>query len=771
MKTALSHYILAVLTLLTAMSAIASCTKETAPPEEKSEEKTDIPEKQELQTPNEELILISAAEKAELLYFEKDGAGYVFHLAEEITVEEPAFQGDVISIENKYVYKVGDKYDKTMILFNDGVFVSFNKASDIRLSLKPKTRLYGYAGKQTQLDFTFAKGSYKLDATVTSVPGCDATVTIDNETLSGTVTMTITERMGKNSYQTVLTITDGTESKEFIINLEAYYLYARGTDLVLFTEEGGQKELARVLDTNIPFGLMNLTFSDPSWIDVREISKNEWAFVAGADGTANRHCDITVGVEGDAVTPVTLRAIQKDRNDYASYHVNDIAFLNALTEKADADGDGLVSLEEASALTELDIRDSGIKSIAGIECLKGLKRLYASGNDIEDAEMLRELPLLYWLDLAGNEHIRTVDVSGCSWYFEYFDAEPVASLDLVCYAGQNVLTRGYYDIADNLADWEFQNKSGDLTDRNGNRSRQWMIRDHSRLVPDNRTSDIDAPYTVCRMLRRHTRGTGNLPVFITIRTVLQQDVDDGSVDRYLDNMYRSIFNRVDFQYERNYELFDFIAVYEVQKDRYTDVERFFRRCHDIYQELYREDGGYSDDEYKWYPYVYSYQSPYDTEYPVIHDVNADVWNKKAWDKYFPLHFDHSHEGLYYTAIGNTSIIYSNSRLLKETKTIVTWDFGDNGRWGIVNSKRENAINTYFSRDNVCGIKMIGYSCLYHLDLIVATPQALWLEDARQLKIDYDGFLETWYSLSEHYRTKVRTDYTDSGPYAGWHSWN
>lgn len=765
------YYILAVITLLTAMSTIASCTKETAPPEEKTEEKTDIPEKQELQAPNEELILISAAEKAELLYFEKDGAGYVFHLAEEITVEEPAFQGDVISIENKYVYKVGDQYDKTMILFNDGVFVSFNKASDIRLSLKPKTLLYGYPGRKTQLDFTFAKGSYKLDAAVTSVPGCNATVTIDNETLSGTVTMTITERMGKNSYQTVLTITDGTESKEFIINLEAYYLYARGTDLVLFTEEGGQKELARVLDTNIPFGLMNLTFSDPSWIDVREISMNQWAFVAGADGSANRHCDITVGVEGDAVTPVTLRAIQKDRNDYASYHVNDTAFLNALTEKADADGDGLVSLEEASALTELDIRDSGIKSIAGIECLKGLKRLYASGNDIEDAGMLRELPLLYWLDLAGNEHIRTVDVSGCSWYFEYFDAEPVASLDLVCYAGQNVLTRGYYDIVDNLEEWDFQNKSGDLTDRNGNRSRQWMIRDHSRLVPDNRKSDIDAPYTVCRMLRKHTRGTGNLPVFITIRTVLQQDVDDGSVDRYLDNMYRNIFNRVDFQYERNYELFDFVAVYEVQKDRYTDVERFFRRCHDIYQELYREDGGYSDDEYKWYPYIFSYQNPEDTEFPVSHNPNdEDEWDRCAWEKYFPFHFDHASDGYFWTGYGACQIRCDNSRLLKENLTSVIWDFGDHGKWGITHSRRLGNINTLFSLDNICGIKIDGYASKKEIIHDVCTPNALWLEDARQLKIDYDGFLKTWYSLSERYRANIRTDYTDSGPYAGWWNW-
>lgn len=745
------------------MSAIASCTKETAPPEEKTEEKTDIPEKQELQAPNEELILISAAEKAELLYFEKDGAGYVFHLAEEITVEEPAFQGDVISIENKYVYKVGDQYDKTMILFNDGVFVSFNKASDIRLSLKPKTHLYGYAGKQTQLDFTFQKGSYKLDAAVTSVPGCDATVTIDNETLSGTVTMTITEPMGKNSYQSVLTITDGTESKEFIINLEAYYLYFRGTNLMLYTEDGGSMDLKKVLDTNIPFEQLDINFSE-TWIDIEEVAYNQWAFVAAPDGNVNHFCDITVGVTDNAITPVTLRAIQKDGNDYVSYHVEDNAFLNRITELADSDRNGLVTLEEAAAITELDIQGCGIRSVTGIEYFKEVRKLYAADNDIVDASMFRELHYLYWVDLARNEHIGTVDVSGCSWYFEYFDAEPVETLDLVCFAGQNVLTMGYYDIIDNLPNYEDRNKGGDYADKDGNMARQYQIQKFSRNVRDDRTSDIDEPYTVCKMIRRHTRGTGNLPVFITIRTVLQQDVDDGTVDRYLNKMYECVFNRIDYQYEKNYELFDFITVYEVQKDRYSDVKLFLRRCHDLYQELYREGEGYTPEDYIWK--INPSGTDPNTEAPIRCD--DEVQAGENWHIYYPIHYDYIGFATNLKCPCGRFLVSDVIDCLVRKQTNVIWDFGCSGNW-TTNNSEEHSI--YYSLDNICGIKLKAYAIFNGLPNAVndtqELPDARWIQDARQLKIDYPAVLE---SYNKAPKELVEDDLSDTGIYAGWHSW-
>lgn len=58
-----------------------------------------------------------------------------------------------------------------------------------------------------------------------------------------------------------------------------------------------------------------------------------------------------------------------------------------LVSKYDADGDGYISLEEASEIYEIVLPDAGLSSLGGIEHCTGLKRLDVSGNPLTDMSL------------------------------------------------------------------------------------------------------------------------------------------------------------------------------------------------------------------------------------------------------------------------------------------------------------------------------------------------------------------------------------------------
>ncbi len=89
----------------------------------------------------------------------------------------------------------------------------------------------------------------------------------------------------------------------------------------------------------------------------------------------------------------------------------DSAFAAALTGY-DRDGDGALSQDEADAVLILDCSDSRVESLAGIEVLRNLVTLDASGNSLDVVD-LTGLGSLESLDLSGNR-IATLDASPCA---------------------------------------------------------------------------------------------------------------------------------------------------------------------------------------------------------------------------------------------------------------------------------------------------------------------------------------------------------------------
>lgn len=94
----------------------------------------------------------------------------------------------------------------------------------------------------------------------------------------------------------------------------------------------------------------------------------------------------------------------------------DPIFRNYVSENIDTVKDGILTAEEAEAVTELFFRyDTGIKDLAGIECFPNLKTLECPGGDEQGDNLLESLDIsknekLEWLFCTDN-HLTELDIS------------------------------------------------------------------------------------------------------------------------------------------------------------------------------------------------------------------------------------------------------------------------------------------------------------------------------------------------------------------------
>lgn len=158
----------------------------------------------------------------------------------------------------------------------------------------------------------------------------------------------------------------------------------------------------------------------------------------------------------------------------------DLNFKNVMVARADTNGDGEVSYSEAEAVEEIVAVGKGIKNLAGLECFQNVWKLDLRDNDIKDATILKELHLLYWLDLKGNQNLQTFDVSGCTQDFEHCEFEVTENLSYYLYRQQcgvsetsDPLCQHSHHIIDtrSTTDWSMNN-------------RLHQVQRHSRVHPD-----------------------------------------------------------------------------------------------------------------------------------------------------------------------------------------------------------------------------------------------------------------------------------------------
>ena len=97
----------------------------------------------------------------------------------------------------------------------------------------------------------------------------------------------------------------------------------------------------------------------------------------------------------------TMAALKLD-GDILSVRFDDDAFEEYCLENFDSDGDGLISTEEASVVTEIAVDNMGIESLKGLEAFTGLTTLSCKGNQLTN------------LDISANAALRTLNCSSNS---------------------------------------------------------------------------------------------------------------------------------------------------------------------------------------------------------------------------------------------------------------------------------------------------------------------------------------------------------------------
>ena len=208
---------------------------------------------------------------------------------------------------------------------------------------------------------------------------------------------------------------------------------------------------------------------------------------------------------------------------------------DALVELFDTDYDGGISPEEALTVEEIDIRGKGVTDLTGIGAFKKAWKLDARDNDIVDATDVKGMRQLYWLDLKGNHNLRTFDITGCTIYFEHLDFEVTENLK-------------YYLLKNQV-------QKEPLTIPHTSRE----VAKYFHRVTDTRLTYDWSRHNELTLIRKHTKGDG-IPVVMYSFSMLDEDVNDGSLFRMLSDLMEVVF----FDEDRcpgNYSIREYIDFY------------------------------------------------------------------------------------------------------------------------------------------------------------------------------------------------------------------
>ena len=128
--------------------------------------------------------------------------------------------------------------------------------------------------------------------------------------------------------------------------------------------------------------------------------------------------------------PTITGAASIEKDDAPGVTFDDTIFERLIILEYDKNNDGIISITEAEAITELFCNNLGIKSLKGIEMFGNLRELDCSRNNISGALDLSNNIKLTHVACSDNE-ITSLDVSTCaSLSFLMCSANKLSSLDL-----------------------------------------------------------------------------------------------------------------------------------------------------------------------------------------------------------------------------------------------------------------------------------------------------------------------------------------------------
>ena len=232
---------------------------------------------------------------------------------------------------------------------------------------------------------------------------------------------------------------------------------------------------------------------------------------------------ITISETGDRVEKAVIKVIQATLPPQGVVVFEDFAFEDEMLKLADSNSDGYISQDEALNVTTIEVVGKGVRDLKGIENFKKVWKLDLRNNDIINATCLKELPLLYWLDLKGNMNLKTFDVTGCTEYFEHCAFEVSEGFKYYGYTHQMGLN------ADSDPEHEYRVFVHDerQTQDWSNHKKMYMVKQHTKTM-----TKAEFPW-----LKDDQDGMVPTIVFSGL-SYIDVDFQDGSWKRVMDETYR-----------------------------------------------------------------------------------------------------------------------------------------------------------------------------------------------------------------------------------------
>lgn len=535
---------LAALALLAAAASVSSCRKNS--PEDIRETPTQTNPEENKTNPYEDIeqLVIAASRACELTRYEKTSSGYVLYLAKPYTHTDGKTY-ESISVARDAVKGVTDEGDRCTLLFKSARKAVFNYHNALSLSLDPVTGIQAYRGEEVTVPFTLVEsGRGKVSVTARAEGYGSVRCSFDKETGEGTVGITLAD-MERSYAAAILTVSDGTNAKEYRIEAEAFYFEFEAEDITLGAEEGAAAPITCTVDTNLPeWEIVAQEEKEDGFLafeglTVKALSENRTGDIRT---TTVSLCERSGKFPAKSVTVTQEPSVPESKPDCVPF--KDWNFKEAMLPIADTDLDGEVSLEEALAVGEIVVDGKGIRDLAGLECFSNAWKFEARDNDIVDATVLKELPKLYSLDLRGNKNLRTFDITGCSVYFEHCEFELTDQLEYY-------LFRQQYGITHSIADADYASSDPKC--------------EHSWHLLDERKSTDWSRHKTWHKVQEHTKGTGISIVFSGVGFI-DKDLADGSYERLMKKTMELFWeNKPYFNEYKDY--FDIYWLEYIQEDR------------------------------------------------------------------------------------------------------------------------------------------------------------------------------------------------------------
>lgn len=350
-----------------------------------------------------------------------------------------------------------------------------------------------------------------VQVSVLSSQGGEASVSYDATQKTGKLTYTLSGDCAEVSVR----FTDGTTTKDCLARATAYYLKIAKADDTIVSEEGEERFME--LDTNLPEGA--ILIESPDWIATAIKDGRITVRFAPSEARDERTGIVSIRDAEAFLKPVTMEFRQEWAltNGEGTIQFKDKAFKTAMLEVADANRDGDVSFEEAETVQEIVIDGRGVKDLSGLDAFKNVWKLDARDNDIVDADILKELHFLYWLDLRGNKNLRTFDLTGCSMHFDHCEFELTDELQYKVVRRQV----GAATYCKDINEGTFASVGSDPKC------------EHAVFIDDPEvTKDWSVQNTV-HLLRSHTAGYGKTKVVFTGLGYTDRDIKDGTFGRIM----------------------------------------------------------------------------------------------------------------------------------------------------------------------------------------------------------------------------------------------